>query len=117
MDGAPLPVPADEDDRGPEADRFGADPALSVQVPSPTAASTATSGERRRTRLVAVGGRYDLTNQTSVHLGFFTSQSPVGDESVFSVVDLYGVSTGVSLNWAHISTSPDPEPEVRHEER
>ncbi len=32
-------------------------------------------------------------------------QSPVGDESVFSIVDLYGVSTGVSLNWTHLSGS------------
>ncbi|MCL4806886.1 MAG: hypothetical protein KJ062_03685 [Thermoanaerobaculia bacterium] len=64
-----------------------------------------TYDERDAVANVAIGGRYDLTKKTSLHLGFFTSQSPVGDESVFSVVDLYGVSTGVSLNWTHLSGS------------
>lgn len=61
--------------------------------------------ERKAVANVAIGGRYDLSKKTSVHLGFFTSQSPVGDESILSVVDLYGVSSGVSLNWAHLSGS------------
>ena len=64
-----------------------------------------TYDEREAVTNVAIGGRYDLTKKTSLHLGFFTSQSPVGDESVLSIVDLYGVSTGVSLNWAHLSGS------------
>ncbi len=64
-----------------------------------------TYDEREAVTNVAIGGRYDLTKKTSLHLGFFTSQSPVGDESVFSIVDLYGISTGVSLNWAHLSGS------------
>jgi hypothetical protein len=69
------------------------------------AASAPTYDEREAVANVAIGGRYDLTKKTSLHLGFFTSQSPVCDESVFSVVDLYGISTGVSLNWAHLSGS------------
>ncbi len=61
--------------------------------------------ERKAVANVAIGGRWDLTKKTSLHLGFFTSQSPVGDDSVFEVVDLSGVSTGVTLNWAHLSGS------------
>lgn len=52
---------------------------------------------------VAIGGRYDLTKTTSPHPGFFTSRSPVGDESVFSAVDRYGVPTDVSLSWTRSS--------------
>lgn len=61
--------------------------------------------ERRSVTNVAVGGRYDLTPKTSVHLGVFTAFSPVGERSVFTAVDVYGVSAGVSLNWAHVSGS------------
>lgn len=61
--------------------------------------------ERRSVTNVALGGRYDLTPKTCVHLGFFTAFSPVGEESVFTAVDVYGVSAGVSLNWAHLSGS------------
>ncbi len=61
--------------------------------------------ERKAVTNVAIGGRWDLTKNTSLHLGFFTSQSPVADDSVFEVVDLSGVSTGVTLNWAHLSGS------------
>jgi hypothetical protein len=61
--------------------------------------------ERKSVTNVAIGGRWDLTKKTSLHLGFFTSQSPVTDASIFEVVDLYGVSTGVTLNWAHLSGS------------
>ncbi len=61
--------------------------------------------EREAVTNVAIGGRYDLSQKTSLHIGFFTSKSPVGDGSVFEVVDLSGVSTGVTLNWAHLSGS------------
>ena len=52
-----------------------------------------------------MGGRYDVSPKTSVHLGVFTAFSPVGEKSVFTAVDVYGVSAGVSLNWAHVSGS------------
>ncbi len=61
--------------------------------------------EREAVTNVAIGGRYDLSQKTSLHIGFFTSKSPVGDGSVFEVVDLSGVSTGVTLSWAHLSGS------------
>ena len=61
--------------------------------------------ERRSVTNVAVGGRWDLSPKTSVHLGAFSALSPVGEKSVFTAVDVYGVSAGVSLNWPHLSGS------------
>lgn len=61
--------------------------------------------ERKSVTNVSVGGRWDVTKKTSLHLGLFTARSPVGEDSVFSTVDVYGASTGVSLNWAHLSGS------------
>ena len=61
--------------------------------------------ERKAVANVSVGGRWDVSKKTSLHLGFFTARSPVGEDSVFSTVDVYGASTGVSLNWAHLSGS------------
>lgn len=61
--------------------------------------------ERSSVTNFAVGGRYDVSPKTSVHLGVFTAFSPVGEKSVFTAVDVYGVSAGVSLNWAHVSGS------------
>ncbi len=74
---------------------------------SRTGAATFTPAydERKAVTNVAIGGRWDLTKNTSLHLGVFTSQSPVADDSVFEVVDLTGVSTGVTLNWSHLSGS------------
>ena len=80
-----------------------------VTTPAGTSSGPAVLGpardERRAIANVMVGGRYDVGAKTSLHLGFFTARSPVADESVFSVVDLTGVSAGVSLRLAHISGS------------
>lgn len=77
--------------------------------PSSTAtgplAFASTYDDRKPVTNVSVGGRWDVTKKTSLHLGFFTARSPVGEDSVFSTVDVYGASTGVSLNWAHLSGS------------
>jgi hypothetical protein len=56
---------------------------------------------------VAVGSRYRLSEETSLHGGFFSSRSPLvnGDSAIFRGVDLYGVTLGASLEIGHFSGS------------
>ncbi len=64
-----------------------------------------TIDERRAIANVALGGRYDVTATTALHLGFFTAFSPVTDQSAFASVDIYGISTGASVKWKKLSGS------------
>lgn len=61
--------------------------------------------QRRAVTNISLGGRYALTARTTLHGGLFTSRSPETPGSIYQQVDIYGVSTGFSVKWAHISGS------------
>jgi hypothetical protein len=56
---------------------------------------------------VAVGGHYAFSPSFRVHAGFFTDNSPVGNQttSLFRGVDLVGGSGGVSFGAGHLTAS------------
>jgi hypothetical protein len=63
--------------------------------------------EARRVFNLAIGGNYRLGRTTTLHGGFFTSSSPVenASESPFRQADLFGVTTGVDLQFDHFGLS------------
>jgi hypothetical protein len=61
----------------------------------------------RRVFNLAIGGNYRLGQTANIHGGFFTSSSPVenASESPFRQADLYGVTSGVDVQYEHFGLS------------